>query len=115
MKALVFDVETTGAQRNKGNPFDPRNKLMCIGFKGKKVHCWNIEHQPEPYKEQLDQFQEYVDRCDVLVGFNLKYDMHWAKRYGISFINQDLKVWDCQLYYFFKTNQQGRMPSLNDV
>ena len=112
----MFDVETTGSQTNKGNPFDPRNKLMCIGLKDWALEsplCWSIEHQPEPYKKALVGFQQRVSICDILVGFNLKYDMHWCKRYGIDF--KDKKAWDCQLYHFFKTNQQGVMPSLNIV
>ena len=115
MKTLVFDVETTGAQRNKGNPFDPRNKLMCAGFKTPiATNCLDIEHGDDPYKDKLEAFQVVVaEYADVVVGFNLKYDMHWCKRYGIDFTGK--KVWDCQLYHFFKTNQQHRMPSLNDV
>jgi len=109
-------VEASGAIRNHANPFDPRNKLMCIGAKLEEgpTNCWNVEHQPEPYADLLGLFQRAItNRADLLVGFNLKYDMHWCKRYGIEF--KDKKVWDCQLYHFFKTNQRGRMPSLNEV
>lgn len=114
MKALVFDVEATGSQRNKANPFDPRNKLMCIGFGGEDgTICKAVEHQPEPYRETLINFQGFVNACDTIVAFNAKYDMHWCKRYGIDFTGK--KAWDCQLYHFFKTNQQGRMPSLDGV
>ena len=113
MKALVFDVEATGACRNKANPFDPRNKLMCVGVFTHLAEVIDIEHGVDPYKDVLDWFQSKVDFADTLVGFNLKYDMHWCKRYGIDFTGK--KAWDCQLYHFFKTNQQGRMPSLDGV
>ena len=115
MHSLVFDVETTGAQRNKGNAFDPRNKLMCIGLKlgdGPKL-ILDIEHGGDPYKDVLALFQRGVNRSYSLVGFNLKYDMHWCRKYGIDF--KDKKVWDCQLYHFFKTNQTHRYPSLDEV
>ena len=114
MRSLVFDCETTGAQRNKGNPFDPRNKLMCIGFGGEDgTICKAVEHQPEPYKETLINFQGFVNACDTIVAFNAKFDMHWCKRYGISF--EGKKVWDCQLFHFIQSNQRHRMPSLNEV
>ena len=114
MKALVFDVEATGAQRNHANPFDPRNRLMCVGTRiAKGATCLNIEYGPDPYQADLEFVQHQVNFCDVLVAFNAKYDMHWGKRYGINFNGK--KVWDCQLYHFFKTNQQGRMPSLDGV
>ena len=113
-KSLVFDCEVTGAQRNRGNAFDPRNRLMCISAKGHgPAHIFNIEHGEDPYANTLGLFQQEVNRADVLVAFNAKFDMHWCKRYGIDFTGK--KAWDCQLYHFFKTNQQGRMPSLDGV
>lgn len=118
MKVIVFDVEASGAQRNHANPFDPRNKLMCIGIRFDTPYvldrtCLNIEHQPEPYKENLDYIQNCIDNSEILVGFAMKFDIHWCKRYGIDFA--DIPVWDCQLYHYMKMNQAARMPSLNDV
>lgn len=115
MNPLVFDVEASGAQRNKANPFDPRNKLMSAGFKlaDGPVVTLNIEHGDDPYGDVLAFFQRGLGKADLLVGFNLKFDMHWMMRYGIKFDN--VKVWDCQLFHFIMSNQTHRYPSLNDV
>jgi DNA polymerase-1 len=46
----------------------------------------------------------------LLIGFNLKFDLHWAKRCGISY--EGFKVWDCQLAEFILERQTKAYPSL---
>lgn len=116
MIPLIFDTENTGAQRNKANPFDNRNSCCCISFRSTRndvAGIYKIEYDEDPYKQQLDNFQKEIDACDILVGFNLKYDLHWIKRYGILWGSR--RVWDTQLFYFIQSNQTKRFPSLNDV
>ena len=110
MSYLVLDVETTIS--NKGNPFDQSNKLMMVGLlNDKEVGVYDIEYSVDPYKELLDNIQLAVDAADVLVGFNIKFDLHWLKRYGIDFSKK--RVWDCQLVEFILRNQSAAYPSLN--
>lgn len=110
MNYLVLDVETTIS--NKGNPFDKTNKLCMVGLlTDKEVTIHDIEYSVDPYKESLDRIQLALDECDVLVGFNIKFDLHWLKRYGIKFNNK--RVWDCQLVEFILRNQLDPYPSLN--
>lgn len=114
MNPLVWDSECTGAQRNKGNPFDPRNKMCCLSYRfQEKTEVLKIEYDGDPYKHKLEKFQEKVDSCDLVVGFNLKFDIHWGRRYGINFRNK--RVWDCQLYHFLRSNQRDRFPSMNQA
>ena len=109
MNYLTLDVETTIS--NKGNPFDQSNKLMLVGLSNGKTY--DIEYSVDPYKELLDEIQIAVDKADVLVGFNIKFDLHWLQRYGIIF--KDKRVWDCQLVEFILRNQANPYPSLNGV
>ena len=110
MSYLILDVETTIS--NKGNPFDQSNKLMMIGLlNDKEVAVYDIEYSVDPYKELLDNIQLAVDAADVLVGFNIKFDLHWLKRYGINFSKK--RIWDCQLVEFILRNQSAAYPSLN--
>lgn len=127
MLALIFDAEVTGAQRNKGNPFDPRNRLCAVAHGMYLCNdqsfmpdphglypVLNIEHdQNHPYQHLLDVFQTKINLSDMVVGFNLKFDIHWLRRYGITF--RDKRVWDCQLYHFIQSKQRHRMPSMDDV
>ena len=109
MSYLALDVETTIS--NKGNPFDKSNKLCYVGLSGNKVY--DIEYSDEPYKEKLSLIQQAIDDALVLVGFNIKFDLHWLRNYGIKFKGK--RIWDCQLVHFILTGQQNPYPSLNDV
>lgn len=112
MKTLILDVETTTV--NKGSPFSVNNKLCYIGlFDGQTHHIFDIEYSDTPYKEVLDEVQEIVSNHDMIVGFNLKFDLHWIRKYGIDFSH--CRVWDSQLVHFILTNQKKPYPSLNEV
>lgn len=112
MKPLVIDVETTTI--NKGNPFDFRNRLCYTGcFDGDTYSLYDIEYSDEPYSKRLVQVQSLVDSFDLLVGFNIKFDLHWLRRYDIDFSKHS--VWDCQLVQFTLDNQANPYPSLDAV
>jgi DNA polymerase I-like protein with 3'-5' exonuclease and polymerase domains len=114
MIPLIYDCEATGAQRNKANPFDPRNKLCCISYHlAGNRGVFKIAYDDDPYKHKLDNFQELIDEADLVVGFNLKFDIHWGRRYGLRF--DDSRIWDCQLYHFLQSNQRAKFPSLDEV
>lgn len=102
MKPLVLDVESTIFQ--KGNPFSRRNKLVLVGVK-------NPEYSYLGMDKQL--LQEYLDQSDLLVGFSIKFDLHWSKNYGLNFSH--CRIWDCQLAHFLLRGQSHPYPSLNSV
>jgi DNA polymerase I-like protein with 3'-5' exonuclease and polymerase domains len=109
MTILVFDTETTIS--NKGNPFDKQNKLCYYGDNHGLI--LGIEYEDTPYVDKLKQIQNNFDNASLIVGFNLKFDLHWVRNYGISFKNK--RLWDCQLVHFILTGQQHTYPSLNEV
>jgi DNA polymerase I-like protein with 3'-5' exonuclease and polymerase domains len=110
-KYLVIDVETTIS--NKGNPFDETNKLCYIGLLNSSSHIYNIEYDDEPYGNKLNEVQKEIDNSEILVGFNIKFDLHWIRKYRLNFM--DKRIWDCQLVHFILTGQQNPYPSLNSV
>ena len=105
---IVLDVETTIS--NKGNPFDESNKLCDIGV---DRDCFPIEYDSSPYVDHLRIVQTTIDSSSLLVGFNIKFDLHWLARYGITFNNA--RIWDCQVVHFILTGQSDSYPSLNGV
>jgi DNA polymerase I-like protein with 3'-5' exonuclease and polymerase domains len=105
---ITLDVETTTS--NKGNPFDQTNKLCYVGI---DEQVYNIEYDVEPYKDNLLKVQESIDSATVLVGFNIKFDLHWLARYGILFSSK--RIWDCQVVQFILDGQANPYPSLNKV
>lgn len=114
MKYLVIDVETTIS--NKGNPFDKSNKLCYVGHSDPEEplaenFVYNIEYDETPYKKNLELLQQTIDKVDMLIGFNIKFDLHWLRRYNINFSH--CHIWDCQLAEFILTGQDSPYPSLN--
>lgn len=97
----VLDVETNIL--NKGNPFSQEGKLVCVGLK--------------PLKESSsilwDTFDE-INCPDFLIGFNIKFDLHWVRKAKVIFPN-NLRVWDCQLAHYLLTGQSKPYPSLDEV
>ena len=111
MLSLTLDVETTIS--NKGNPFDETNKLCYVGLLGSTPRTISIEYGDEPYRHKLEEVQKEIDNNEILVGFNIKFDLHWIRKYGINIMGK--RVWDCQLVHFRLTGQQYPYPSLNSV
>jgi len=107
VKPLTLDVETD--IYNNGNPFDSRNKLVCVAQKwmagAPTAEKWETYH--------LNNLQYVIDSCDVIVGFNFKFDYHWLYNNGVRFGNK--RIWDCQAAHYILTGQTHIFPSLNDV
>lgn len=55
-----------------------------------------------------------ISKATLLIGFNLKYDLHWARRLGVLPPN-GVRIWDCQIAEFIIRGQQGSYPSLNEA
>jgi DNA polymerase-1 len=104
MKELVLDVETTIFQ--KGNPFSKQNRLILGGlFDG-----YSARYFGEAVGSDLDT----IDSDALLIGFNIKFDLHWIRRtYGNVF--RSCAVWDCQLAEFLLSAQREAFPSLGAV
>lgn len=109
MKILTFDVETTTS--NKGNPFDETNKLVCVGLKrSDRIKNDILYSDTYAWREPL---QREINQADLIVGFNIKFDLHWLRKIGIDFSGK--KIWDCQLGEFILENQKNPYPSLDQA
>ena len=113
MKYLTLDNETT--TKNSGNPYTVSNKLCYVGCRASEgtYKDFKIEYDSDPYGQQLKQLQELIDEHDCIVGFNLKFDLHWLSRYGIRF--EGKRVFDTQVAEFILSHQSKSYPSLDDT
>jgi len=113
MELLVFDTETT--TKNKGSPWTISNKLCYIGAwdGNKRYNDYDIEYGSHPYGSILCEFRNNFSSAALIIGFNLKFDLHWIRRYGVELTTQ--KLWDCQVAHFLITGMINRYPSLNEV
>ena len=118
MKRLVIDSENTTFQ--KGNPFSRRNKCCAIAWliatdDGIKADVIPWEYGGPVSRDYILVAEELIEDAELLIGFNLKYDLHWLRKCGIieSYSSLNCELWDCQLAQFIISNQQMRYPSLN--
>lgn len=110
MKYLVLDTETT--TKNSGNPFTVENRLCLVSWAtANESGYFKVDYDDEPYAASLSNVQRLIDECDVIVGFNIKFDLHWLRRYGINFTHR--RIWDCQLVEYMLAKQTLTLPSLN--
>lgn len=111
-KILVLDVEST--TKAKGHPFHRDNKLCLVGlYDGNTYYEYDIEYTDSPYGASLLEIKRLIESCDILVGFNIKFDLHWIRRYI-----HDIRfpaIHDCQLTAFILGNQQSPYPSLDKI
>lgn len=110
MKVLTFDVETS--THNKGNWNDTRNELVCIS--------WAVDSKPVQYSRLAlgttslcSEFIQAFNTASLLVGFNIKFDLHWVLKYGCTLASQ--RIHDVQLATFLLHGQVNTYPSLEDT
>ena len=108
---LILDWETTTS--NKGNPFDITNNPVLLGLKffDKEPKSIGSPFVGVHNQAKLKYIQQNIDNASIIVGFNLKFDLHWLRKIGIDISN--IKVWDCQLAEFILSNQKQKYPSLD--
>ena len=105
---VTFDVETS--IKNKGNPFTASGKLVSYSLKP------NSEQVSFNYYTSIDFLTElrmYMQQAKLLVGFNIKFDLHLVARMGIKPPDR-IRVWDCQIAEFIIQGQKGSYPSLDE-
>ena len=108
--ALIFDTETTTS--NKGNFADKRNKLVVGGFHYGDHKVYTRFWYDDP--DYVYHIQKCIDAHEWIVGFNLKFDLHWLLNVGIKFRDYH-KLWDCQLFEYSKYYQRKKYISLQDT
>lgn len=109
MDYLIFDVESTTAA--KGNPYSKYSSLVLCGFKSSRHGYISL------YRDfNLDYIKSLIEEHEIIVGFNMKFDLGWLLAIDIPpEVWYNKKLWDVQLYFYLETNQKHPYPSLNQV
>ncbi|MGL4336108.1 MAG: DNA polymerase [Turicibacter sp.] len=103
MSILTLDSENT--TWSKGSPFDQRNFNVCWSYK--------VNNEPAVCDFNTDRLKDLVRQATLLVGFNLKYDLHWLRKAGIDY--SDKKLFCVQVAHFILNRQLTPYPSLENV
>lgn len=103
--AYYITVDTENTTSNIGHPLDTRNRNVCISIGDPQKNEWLATRDPK-------EAQIYLNRATDLVGFNIKYDLHWLSNLGLDF--RAKRIWDTQIGVHLLSYQQHRMPSLSE-
>lgn len=99
----------------KGNPYSRRNVCCLTGMlrivDGVELDYAELNWLAYPHKVLCSQMQEWIDWADLIIGFNIKFDLTWARRMGVSI--EGIRIYDVQLGEFILSNQTEAYPSLN--
>lgn len=109
MNTVTLDFETT--TKNKGHPFTPDNYVVSYSIKinnGKTTFHYYTD------LDFLTVLRTAISRCNLFVGFNIKFDLHWLYRLGIT-LPDGIDVFDCSLAEYVITGQEATMVSLDEV
>jgi|TARA_A100001391_G_C4982480_1_gene255713 DNA polymerase I-like protein with 3'-5' exonuclease and polymerase domains len=88
---LTLDVETTFIKTDKGSdpsPYAEGNQLVSVGFKedDKPVeYVWFYHADRPPTENNMQIVQDALDRTDVLLGHNIKFDLQWLFATGFTY------------------------------
>lgn len=104
MTVLTSDWEVTTF--SKGNPYDQRNKAVCLGFKKDNEAATTIFGS---YTSAVPDLREY----SLCVFFNAKFDVSWYRKLG--FVLPGIRIWCCQIAEFVLGGQKQRYPSLEET
>ena len=107
---LTLDIECQSY--NKGNPFDTRNYPICFAYKFKDQPA-NVIWNDHVYDLFAAEIQRVVEQANYIIGFNLKFDLHWLRWCGVT-IPESVHLLDGQVAEFLISNQTHAYPSLDD-
>jgi len=92
MKILTFDIETTHREKANGAttplPYFG-NSMVSNGYKwlGEShvhYHCY-YHSVKQPHDFAFELFQGALDKADVVVGQNIKFDLSWIRECGFKY------------------------------
>ena len=119
---LIWDVETTiyrhqnlvkqdgvvNVKNKIGTAFCLPQKLVMSGFKRlNEVSVASVGAEQKMFTER------YFKESTLIVGFNIKFDLSWARRIGVDI--SKITIWDCQLAEFILESQCNKYPSMNQA
>lgn len=110
MRYLIFDGETS--IKNKGNPFTHGNFLVSFGYGLLDSDSDRFTYYRDA--DFLTDFQQALKEADCIVGVNIKFDIHWLRKYNIV-IPEGVRVWDCSLAEFIMAGQKSVLPSMDKM
>ena len=100
MIETVIDIETTSFNSDP-SPYIPENYIVSVGTKSlscEEYVCFNHTKQ-KATNNAKNIIQDILDKTDILVGHNIKFDLSWLLECGFKY---DGKIYDTMIYEYLK-------------
>ena len=100
MIETVIDIETTSFNSDP-SPYIPENYIVSVGTKSlscEEYVCFNHTKQ-KATDNAKNIIQDILDKTDILVGHNIKFDLSWLLECGFKY---DGKIYDTMIYEYLK-------------
>ena len=95
MRVTVFDVETTEEGfKGSPSPYYPENKLISLGINDEYLFFWHPDLPDIDLKKNKKIVQDILDKTDLLVGHNIKFDLSWIYSCGFKY---DKSIYDTMI------------------
>jgi len=105
-KITVFDVETTeDGFKGSPSPYYPDNKLISLGIDDEYLFFWHPDLPDLDLVKNKKIVQNILDKTDILVGHNIKFDLSWLYSCGFKYQGKiyDTMIGEYVLYRGIKT------------
>jgi DNA polymerase I-like protein with 3'-5' exonuclease and polymerase domains len=103
MNWIVLDSENS--THSKGDAHDLRN-VNCLW-------AYRTDNGVAGTTKNVEEVQRLANSADLIVGFNLAYDLQWLWKLGVS--TEGKKFFCCQVAEFLINDQTTPYPSLDDA
>ena len=81
----VLDVETTFSKEGDPSPFNPDNRLVSVGINDEYYFFHHKDLQDIDTIANRKAVQEILDKSELVIGHNLKFDMSWLYQCGFTY------------------------------
>lgn len=109
----VLDIETTFTKEGDPSPFNKENRLVSVGINNQYYFFYHKDFQDqEKIQANRKAVQEMLDKSELVIGHNLKFDMSWLYQCGFKY---DGKLYDTMLAeYIINRGTKDKSISLKE-
>ena len=107
----VLDIETTFTKEGDPSPFNPENRLVSVGINDEYYFFHHDEEIKNDLTESRKAIQDILDKSELVVGHNLKFDMSWLYQCGFTYKG---KLYDTMLGEYIINRGEKKSVSLKE-
>ena len=108
----VLDIETTFTKEGDPSPFNPDNRLVSVGINDEYYFFHHSDlFETSMANENKKSVQDILDKSELVIGHNLKFDMSWLYQCGFTYKG---KLYDTMLGEYIINRGEKKSVSLKE-